>query len=64
MVGYYENALKENGLGKHGLEQYGLGQGQMTDCCQHSNEPLHAIKCGVCLQEQRDYLHLKKDLLV
>jgi hypothetical protein len=33
----------------------------MAGSCQHSNGPLNAIKCGVFLQGQRDYLLLRKD---
>jgi len=34
---------------RHGLDESGSIQGQVTDSCEHCNEPLGSIKCGaVC----------------
>ena len=32
-------------MGGCGLDSYGWGLGQVTDCCEHGNEPVGSIKC-------------------
>ena len=31
---------------RHGLDCSGAGQGQVSDACEHGNEPSGSIKCG------------------
>jgi hypothetical protein len=49
-------------VGCYRLDTSVSGQGPLTGCCEHGNEPTGSIKCWEILEEVRDWWLLKKHL--